>query len=311
MSQTTTQSKFHDTGYKELFSYPEMVQALIEGFLPKYISGLLDFSTLTPHSGNYITPLLDEVIEDVVWSAQMEYEGQRYELYLHLLIEFQSTVDSSMPLRMLHYSAEFYRTLTKNGKVPKGGPYPPVLPLVLYNGSRPWRTPTNMLDQIQSIPSCLRPYQPTLEYILIDESRYSDADLQRVQNPISGVFSIENAQDKEQLKQAVYRLVDLVKADANKERLDQLLTIWIKRYLQRQGVKGNIEQLESLVEEKTMLAENMEKWRNDAKLEGKLEQAIQMVKDFNLSVKEVAEKYQLPLNELMERLKQNERAGKD
>lgn len=38
--------------------------------------------------------------------------------------------------------------------------------------------------------------------------------------------------------------------------------------------------------------------------EGKLEQAIQMIRDFNLSVKEVAEKYQLPLQELKERLNQ-------
>jgi hypothetical protein len=30
----------HDTGYKELFSHPEFVQQLIEGFAPAEISGL-------------------------------------------------------------------------------------------------------------------------------------------------------------------------------------------------------------------------------------------------------------------------------
>jgi len=40
--------------------------------------------------------------------------------------------------------------------------------------------------------------------------------------------------------------------------------------------------------------------------QGKLELAIQMIKDFNLSVKDVAEKYQLPLKSLKERLKQEE-----
>ncbi|WP_019895288.1 RpnC/YadD family protein [Hydrogenovibrio halophilus] len=43
----------------------------------------------------------------------------------------------------------------------------------------------------------------------------------------------------------------------------------------------------------------------EGKLEGKLELAIQMVKDLNLSVKDVAEKYQLPLKELKERLNQD------
>ena len=53
----------HDTGYKELFSYPEFVQQLIEGFAPSEISGLMDFSTLQNHSGNYITPLFEEKFE--------------------------------------------------------------------------------------------------------------------------------------------------------------------------------------------------------------------------------------------------------
>ena len=39
-------TKYHDTGYKESFSYPEFVQQLIEGFAPSEIAELMDFSTL-------------------------------------------------------------------------------------------------------------------------------------------------------------------------------------------------------------------------------------------------------------------------
>ena len=49
----------HDTGYKELFSHPEFVQQLIEGFASFEIADLMDFSTLKNHSGNYITPLFE------------------------------------------------------------------------------------------------------------------------------------------------------------------------------------------------------------------------------------------------------------
>ena len=49
----------HDTGYKELFSHPEFVQQLVEGFAPNEIASLMDFSTLKNHSGNYITPLFE------------------------------------------------------------------------------------------------------------------------------------------------------------------------------------------------------------------------------------------------------------
>ena len=61
----------HDTGYRELFSYPEFVQQLIEGFAPGEIAELMDFSTLKKHNGHYITPLFGEKVEDVVWSVEV------------------------------------------------------------------------------------------------------------------------------------------------------------------------------------------------------------------------------------------------
>ena len=106
-------AKHHDTGYKELFSHPEFVQQLIEGFAPAEIAALMDFSTLKNHSGNYITPLFEERFEDVVWSVQVHWQGVTERLFLYLLIEFQSSVDPSMPLRMLHYVACFYQHLLK------------------------------------------------------------------------------------------------------------------------------------------------------------------------------------------------------
>lgn len=56
----------HDSGYKELFSYPELVQQLVEGFAPPEIAALMDFSTLQLESGHYITPLFEEKREDLV-----------------------------------------------------------------------------------------------------------------------------------------------------------------------------------------------------------------------------------------------------
>lgn len=65
----------HNTGYKELFSHPEFVQQLIEGFAPNEIAKLMGFSTLKKHNGHYITPLFEEKIEDVVWSVEVAWQG--------------------------------------------------------------------------------------------------------------------------------------------------------------------------------------------------------------------------------------------
>ncbi|MFS8150742.1 Rpn family recombination-promoting nuclease/putative transposase [Vreelandella titanicae] len=127
----------HDTGYKELFSYPEFVQQLIEGFAPAEIARLMDFSTLKSQSGNYITPLFEEKIEDVVWSVNVNWQG---------------------------------------------------------------------------------------------------------------------------LQKAVDRIVAIIQADSHKERIDKIITRWLKRHLQRLGAEVDLNQLNSLVEDKDMLAENLENW---------------------------------------------------
>lgn len=103
----------HDTGYKELFSYPEFVQQLIEGCAPAEIAQLMDFSTLKNHSGNYITPLFEEKFEDVVWSVEVTWQGVTQRVFLYILLEFQSSVDRTLPIRLMHYVACFYSELIK------------------------------------------------------------------------------------------------------------------------------------------------------------------------------------------------------
>lgn len=132
------QDNHHDSGYKELFSYPELVQQLIEGFAPAEITKLMDFSTLKQHSGHYITPLFEEKREDLVWSVEVSWGKHKQTIYLYLLLEFQSSSDSSMALRMMHYVAGFYSGLLKSKQTDLRRGLPPVFPIVLYNGNNRW-----------------------------------------------------------------------------------------------------------------------------------------------------------------------------
>ncbi len=134
----------HDTGYKELFSHPELVQQLIEGFAPPEVAAMMDFSTLTNHSGHYITPLFEEKIEDVVWSGEVTWQGLRRRVFLFLLLEFQSTVDARMAIRLLHYVACFYDHLLKTKVTSLKQGLPPLLPIVLYNGVKRWTAATDI-----------------------------------------------------------------------------------------------------------------------------------------------------------------------
>ncbi len=275
----------HDTGYKELFSYPELVQQLIEGFIPSEIAALMDFSTLKNHNGHYITPLFEEKIEDVVWSVKLQDGANRLEVYLYILLEFQSSDDPRMALRFMHYIANFYSQLIKQNEIKSAEALPPVLPIVLYNGNVRWRAPLNMLDLIHPVPEFLQAYQPKLDYYLVDEGAYSEQQLAQIDSPMSGVFTLENAKDKQQLIAAVERITRILKNRPDKKRLDAVITRWFKRHLQRMQLGIKLDELNSLAEEQTMLAENLQNWlrsevnagRQEGKLEGKLEGYAQLI----------------------------------
>ncbi|WP_223296701.1 Rpn family recombination-promoting nuclease/putative transposase [Thiorhodovibrio frisius] len=124
--------------YKELFSHPELVQQLIEGFAPPEVATMMDFAILTNHSGHYITPLFEEKIDDVVWSVEVAWQGLRQRVFLFLLLEFQSSVDARVAIRLLHYVACFYDHLLKTKVTSLKQGLPPLLPIVLYNGVGRW-----------------------------------------------------------------------------------------------------------------------------------------------------------------------------
>ena len=298
-------SNHHDTGYKELFSYPEFVQQLIEDFAPAEIARLMDFTTLKSHSGNYITPLFEEKIEDVVWSVNVNWQGMTQEVYLYILLEFQSSVDRTMPVRLMHYAACFYSELLKQKVITPGQGLPPVFPVVLYNGSERWTASLDLYDMIMpEPPGLLQVYQPRMRYYLVDEGRYTDEQLGLVQSPLSGVFSIEKASTNRQgLQQAVDRIVAIIQADSHKERIDKIITRWLKRHLQRLGAEVDLNQLNSLVEDKDMLAENLENWAQQERQEGEKlgieKTARNLLKLGVLSDEQIAEATGLALDEVV------------
>ncbi|CAM3612140.1 Putative transposase, YhgA-like [Halomonas lysinitropha] len=209
-------------------------------------------------------------------------------VFLYILLEFQSSVDHTMPIRLMHYVACFYDHLLKISETTPGKGLPPILPIVLYNGSRRWTVQQDIYAMVKpEPPSFLRVYQPHLRYYLIDEGRYTDEQLGLLQTPLSGVFSVENAgKSWEALQQAVDRIVAIIQADPHKERTDRIITRWIKRHLQWLGAGVNLDQLNSLVEDKDMLAENLEnlvkkerlEGRQEGRLEGRLEEARDVVR---------------------------------
>lgn len=119
--------------------------------------------------------------------------------YLYLLIEFQSMVDAWMAVRIMTYVGLLYQDLIRRGGILKGRKLPPVLPIVLYNGSSTWAAATDVADLIPRAPGRVSNYLPRLKYLLIDENRVGTVDLKQARNLMAAIIQVERPENDQAL----------------------------------------------------------------------------------------------------------------
>ena len=161
----------HDASYKMLFAYKRTVADLLRGFAGD-LARHLDFDTLERLPASFVTEHLGQRHADMLWKVQTTHGRW---LYLFVLLEFQSTVDRAMALRMLDYSVRVLQGLGKEDLGPKGE-YPAILPVVIYNGARRWNAPTDMRGLYGSLPDELLGYLPRSRYLLLDLGRVENEE---------------------------------------------------------------------------------------------------------------------------------------
>ena len=127
-------------------------------------------------------------------------------MYLYLLIEFQSTADPWMAVRIMSYLGLLYQDLIRRGEVLPGRRLPPVLPIVLYNGASAWRAATDIAELIPKAPGLVAQHLPKLQYLLIDENRYTDAELATLHNLVAAIIRVEHPESEQALLQLIERL---------------------------------------------------------------------------------------------------------
>src|SRR5437764_7998152 len=141
----------HDGSYKLLFSHRQMVAELLRDFVHEPWVEDLDFRTLEPVKASFISDSLRERHSDMIWRLRWQ-GGERDWFYVYLLLEFQSTPDPFMAVRLLSYVALLLDSLARSPGVNPARGLPPVFPLVLYNGKRPWKAPTDLASLFRKVP---------------------------------------------------------------------------------------------------------------------------------------------------------------
>jgi putative YhgA-like transposase/uncharacterized protein DUF4351 len=257
----------HDSGYKLLFSHPRMVEELLRGFVHEPWVEELDFATLEPAEASFTSPDLQERHSDRVWRLRWR-GGERGWFYVYLLLEFQSTPDPFMAVRLLGYVALLLADLVRTKVATPSLGLPAVLPLVLYNGKRPWGAHADLSSLFRSVPPGTERYLPRLSYLLVDESRLRPEELALSGNRVATLFRLETC-SPEDLRSLTTELASLLPRGSEPE-LRKDFTTWLRQLLRRLRPGGTIPEVGDL-EEIAMLEETLTEWLNGAERKGRNE----------------------------------------
>ncbi len=180
----------HDATFKRWFDHPQMVRDLLRGFAPADVAGSLDFDTLEQLSAQYVGDDMRQSRGDAAWRVRFRgREGDEW-LYLVVLLEFQSTIDPHMAVRVFAYVGQLFLKLLRDGEWPRSRELPPVLPVVIYNGRSRWTAPRDVGETVAAVSAGLAPFQPRQRYLLLDEHALRVEDLP-VENAVSAQIALE------------------------------------------------------------------------------------------------------------------------
>ena len=135
-----TDPRRHDQSYKRIFSHPIATRSLLR-LLARDWYHELDLSTIESFPTENVGADLKRRLGDAGWRVRFK-NSQRTVIFL---VEFQSSVDSSMALRTLRYSEAVFDSMRANPELrDPGGAIPLVLTYVVHTGPEPWTAETSV-----------------------------------------------------------------------------------------------------------------------------------------------------------------------
>ena len=300
----------HDKSYKDLYSKKEIAIDLFKSLLDKEWNKYLVPENLTLVNKSYITADYEELESDIVYKANIN----NTEVYFYILLEFQSTVDYRMPLRLLFYMCEILRehaVNAKHKKYDKNIKVPAVIPIVLYNGEEKWEVPKEFRKMIYNeelFGSNILNFTYDVFDISNDE-KFNKENLVISKNITSAIFLLDQKVDALEFLERI-KIIALYFNSLSETEIKAIKN-WIKNTVVKELADSAIKILEAdKMEVELMVARNafiLEEMKDKAKEEGRVAGIQEVAKKLLdiLDDKTISEKTGLDIEKVKELRKKN------
>ena len=172
----------HDHVFRQTFGQPEVAAGYFRHNLPEELLEHIDLETLERMPDTFVDPELHPSASDLLYAVDWlpdrnsdAEDGGKEKLLLYLLLEHKSYADPLAVFQLLRYMVRIWEKYCTEH--PKATTLPPVYPMIIYHGARPWRHPVNFHSLFTVQEPALLSRLPEFSPVLQDFSRLDDRDI--------------------------------------------------------------------------------------------------------------------------------------
>jgi hypothetical protein len=191
-----------DNSFKLIFGNHDLFVEFLRDFINIDMLNEVKPSDIEDVSERFLPLFEDNKDSDTVKRIQIREEAP---LFVIAILEHESKVNFRSSFKMLHYITLVLADYEKQAEEDnpgvsktKGFMYPPVLPIVFYDGPGEWHAETNFVNKTW-FKEAFYQYIPKFNYELINLGKYSREDLLAFGDTLSVVMLIDKVQTKESM----------------------------------------------------------------------------------------------------------------
>ena len=203
-----------DNIYKKVFEQSELFIDFLENFVSIDILKNLSPDKIDDISTRHLPLFTDNKDSDTIKKITLDNDEN---IFVISILEHESKVNYTSSFKMLQYITyvlvEYVKENDKKYKeeMDRHGStklklsthidfkYPPVFPIVFYDGADTWTSETNLFDKTD-MNSIFGKYIPKFEYELVNLNDYSQSDLVQFNNALSLLLIIDKIKKPEDIK---------------------------------------------------------------------------------------------------------------
>jgi len=230
--------KAKDNSVKTILAEPELFAEFLRNFIPIDILKDVAPTNIEDISERLISLVSEQKDGDTIKRINLN-DGKS--LFVIAIVEHESKVNFRAPFKILLYIAlilnDYEKEVNKDEKIThtKDFKYPPILPIIFYDGESEWTAETNFLNRTE-MSEIFAKYIPKFEYELVSLKDYSFADLAEFGDTLSLFMMVDKLKTAEAFselgklpKEYIERLEDMNVPPHLKELLVKVITVLLRK----------------------------------------------------------------------------------